>query len=93
MKKRLLFILSIAVLCGIVLSTFLDSPNKLSDIALDNISAIAEGESDYDVSCYPSVELGGDGALVIFCGTCDYQVGYKPTGCIDVSCMQTCKRP
>ena len=92
MKKNILSISALVILCGIALLNFSSPQNKLSDITLDNISAIAEGESGYDVQCYPSIEMGGEGSLVIFCGTCDYQEGYKPTGCIDISCMQTCNR-
>ncbi len=92
MKKRFLLIFSIIVLCCIALPTFSNSKNKLSDITLDNISAIAEEESDDGVWCYPSIEPSEEGGLVIFCGTCNYQEGYKPTGCISASCMKTCKR-
>lgn len=63
-------------------------------MALANIEAIAAGEGGDEglpILCYPSVEPGNPGSLVVFCGTCSTIPGYKPS-CFEPGCEGSCEK-
>jgi hypothetical protein len=54
---------------------------ELSDLALANVEALASEEDDNDgtgKTCYNSITTG-DSELILYCGTCTYLPGRRPT--------------
>ena len=83
-------------MCGIhrLVGIEKENPAQLSDVALANIEAIASGEGGDEglpILCYPSVEPGNPGSLVVFCGTCSTIPGYKPS-CFEPGCEGSCQK-
>ena len=75
MKKNILkiaFVVAIAIVSGINVFNAQKS-NVLSDIALANVEALAQGESGYHITCYS----GSCSSFLCICGSCVW--GYTGT--------------
>ena len=95
MKKKVTLLCAVAAM-GIAAAVGVSLQNRaqLSDVALANIEAIAAGEGGDEglpILCYPSVEPGNPGSLVVFCGTCSTIPGYKPS-CFEPGCEGSCEK-
>ena len=95
MKKKVTLLCAVAAM-GIAAAAGVSLQNRaqLSDVALANIEAIAAGEGGDEglpILCYPSVEPGNPGSLVVFCGTCSTIPGYKPS-CFEPGCEGSCQK-
>lgn len=96
MKQNHLFKIIGGFAIALFMTIFLsfNTNENLSDIALSNIEAIADGEGEGEgtqISCYASIEMGNPGARVIYCGSCTAEEGYKPS-CILESCLGSCTK-
>ena len=81
MKKVLLSSIFAVALIGTVgygVNKSMKSDANLSDLALANVEALANGENGNGKVCYDTITIK-EGVQTRFCGTCEYEENSKPS--------------
>ncbi|RNC63289.1 NVEALA domain-containing protein [Proteiniphilum sp. X52] len=77
MQKKILsglFALALLATAGFGVHKSMNSDADLSDVALANVEALAQGESGGGNKCYNSITTK-EGSQILYCGTCKYEPG------------------